>query len=168
MKYFLLMTTLSLSCIGCTSGNEYQDALVGTWMCKSSIGSIVETRTYSTYEADGGLTVYAISEGIVSDESLAIERDITLGDKAIFRSDYQGQWSIDGALVTEHFRGEVKLKSLNDIAKKLEDRSIQELTQAFSDDTVASFQFQILRADDTQMKIRRIVGGKIDVCTKTN
>lgn len=168
MKHFLLMTTLSLSCIGCTSDNEYRDALVGPWMCKSNIGDIVETRTYSTYEDDGELRVYAISEGIVADESLAIERDIKLGDKAMFRSDYQGQWSIDGALVTEQFRGEVELKSLNDIAKKLEDRSIQELTQAFSDDTLNSFQFKILHVDDTQMKIRRIIGGKIDECTKTN
>lgn len=168
MKKLFTVTVLALLCIACSSDGKYQDEIIGTWVCDSSINGIVKTKTYSTYKPDGSLSVYAMTEGKVSSEELSDQFKVSMGDKAVYRTDYEGTWSIDGAVVIEEFNGDIKLTSINDVAKKFEDRTLAEIADEFNSDTPTKDEFKILNMDNSQMKTRRLATGRLSECKKEN
>lgn len=168
MKKLFTVTVLALLCMACSSDTKYQDEIIGTWVCDSSINGFVKTKTYSTYKPGGSLSVYAMTEGKVSSEELSDQFKVSMGDKAVYRTDYEGTWSIDGAVVIEEFNGDIKLTSINDVAKKFEDRTLAEIAEAFSSNTPTVDKFKILNMDSSQMKIRRLATGRLSKCNKEN
>ncbi len=109
-----------------------------------------------------------MTEGKISDKKLADLLSVNMGEKAIYRTDYKGTWSSDGAVIIEKFNGDIKLTSINNAAKKFEDRTLAEITEAFSSNTPTVDKFKILNIDSSQMKIRRLATGRLSKCNKEN